>query len=40
MKRQRLTLYDTNAVMVSFAAMNKESEGAFQDFMKTKMEVE
>ena len=39
-KKQRLTSYDTNDVMVSFAAINKESEVAFQDLMRTKMEVE
>jgi hypothetical protein len=39
-KKQRLMTYDMNDVMVSFAAVNKESEVAFQDFMRTKMEVE
>jgi hypothetical protein len=39
-KKQRLTSYDTNDVMVSFASVNKESEVAFQELMKTKMEVE
>ncbi len=39
-KKQRLTSYDTNDAMVSFAAINKESEVAFQDLMRTKMEVE
>ena len=38
--KQPLKSYDTNDVMVSFAAVNKESEVAFQDFMRTKMEVE
>ena len=39
-KKQRLTSYDTNDVMVSFAAVNKESEVAFQEFLKSKIEVE
>ncbi len=39
-KKQRLTSYDTNVVMISFASVKKDSEIAFQDLMKTKMEVE
>ncbi len=39
-KKQRLTSYDTNDVMVSFAAVNKESEVAFQEFLRSKIEVE
>jgi hypothetical protein len=39
-KKQRLTLYDTNNVMISFALVNKDSEVAFQDLIKTKMDVE
>jgi hypothetical protein len=39
-KKQRLMSYDTNNIMVSFAAINKEIEVAFQDLMRTKMEVE
>jgi len=39
-KKQRLTSYDTNDVMINFATVNKESEIAFQNLMKTKMEVE
>jgi hypothetical protein len=38
-KKQCLTLYDLNEVMVSYAATNKESECAFQSYMNTKMEV-
>jgi hypothetical protein len=37
MKKQRLTSYDTNDVMVNFASMNQDSEIAFQELMKTKM---
>jgi hypothetical protein len=40
MKRQRLTLYDTSEVMVSFEMMNQQSELALQKFMKSKMEAE
>jgi hypothetical protein len=40
MKKQRLTSYDTNNVMINFAAVNKDSGIAFQNLMKTKMEVE
>ncbi len=39
-EKQCLTSYDTNNVMVDYSAMNKDSEVAFQDLMKTKMEVE
>jgi len=33
-------LYDTNEVMVLFAGSNQQSELAFQEMMKCKMEVE
>ena len=33
-KKQRLTSYDTNEVMISFATVNKSSELAFQEMMK------
>jgi hypothetical protein len=39
-KKQRLMLYDTNKVMVSFAASNQQSKFAFQEMMKCKMEAE
>ena len=39
-KKQCLTLFDTNEVMVSFAASNQQSENAFQDYMWSKMETE
>jgi hypothetical protein len=39
-KKQRLTSYDTNEVMVSFAASNQESELAFQELMKSNIEME
>jgi hypothetical protein len=39
-KKQRLTSYDTNDNMINFSAVNKDSEIAFQNLMKTKMEVE
>jgi len=39
-KKQRLTSYDLNEVMVSYTATNKESERTFQSYMNTKMEVE
>ncbi len=39
-KKQRLTSYDTNDIMMNFASLNKDSELAFQDLLKTKMEVE
>ncbi len=39
-KKQHLTLYDTNEVMVSYAASNKELELAFQELMKSKLETE
>ncbi len=39
-KKQRLSSYDTNEVMVSFAALNQESELAFQELMKSKLEME
>jgi len=39
-KKQRLTSYDTNEIMVSFAASNQQSENAFQDYMWSKMETE
>ncbi len=40
MKKQHLTSYDTNEVMVSFAASNQESELAFQELIKSKLEME
>jgi hypothetical protein len=39
-KKQRLTSYDTNEVMISFATANQSSELAFQEMMKCKMEAE
>ena len=39
-KKQWLSSYDTNNIMVNFASVNKDSELAFQDLLKTKMEVE
>jgi hypothetical protein len=39
-KKQRLTSYDTNEVMISFAIANQSSELAFQEMMKCKMEAE
>jgi hypothetical protein len=40
MKKQWLTSYDTNNVMVNFASVNQDSETTFQELLKTKMEVE
>jgi hypothetical protein len=39
-KKQQLTSYDTNEVMISFATANQSSELAFQEMMKCKMEAE
>ena len=39
-KKQRLTSYDTNEVMVSFVSPQQKSELAFQEMMKYKMEAE
>jgi hypothetical protein len=39
-KKQCLTLFDTNEVMVSFAASNQQFELTFQEMMKCKMEAE
>ena len=39
-KKQLLTSYETNEVMVSFAASNQQSELAFHEMMKCKMEAE
>jgi hypothetical protein len=39
-KKQRLTSYDPNGVMVSFVTSNQSSELAFQEMMKCKMEAE
>jgi hypothetical protein len=39
-KKQRLTSYDTNEVMISFATANQSPELAFQETMKCKMEAE
>jgi hypothetical protein len=39
-KKQPLTSYDTNEVMISFATANQSSELAFQEMMKYKMEAE
>jgi hypothetical protein len=37
-KKQRLTLCDTHEVMVSFATANHQSEFAFQDDMRSRIE--
>ncbi len=39
-KKQCLMSYDTNAVMVSFNTSNQQSELAFQEFMRSKLETE
>ncbi len=39
-KKQWLSSYDMNDVMISLASVNKDSEIAFQDLMRTKMEAE
>jgi hypothetical protein len=39
-KKQCFTSYDTIEVMVSFAATNQQSELAFWDYMRSKMETE
>jgi hypothetical protein len=39
-KKQRLTSYDTNEVMISFATAKQSSELAFQEMMKCKMAIE
>jgi preprotein translocase subunit SecD len=39
-KKQRLTSYDTNEVMVSFATSNQQSEVAFQDYMRSRIKWE
>jgi len=39
-KKQCITSYDTNEVMISFATANQSSELAFQEMMKCKMEAE
>jgi hypothetical protein len=39
-KKQRLTSYDTNEVMVSFATANQQSEVAFQDCMRSRIKSE
>jgi hypothetical protein len=39
-KKQRLTSYDTNDIMVNFASVNKDSELAFQELLKAKIETE
>jgi hypothetical protein len=39
-KKQSLSSYDTNEVMVSFASSSKESEHAFQELLKSKPEME
>jgi hypothetical protein len=39
-KKQCLTLHDTIDGMVYFAAVNKDSEVAYYNLMKTKMEVQ
>jgi hypothetical protein len=39
-KKQHLTSFDLNEVMVSYTATNKESERTFQSYMSTKMEAE
>jgi hypothetical protein len=39
-KKQCLTSYHTNEVMISIATVNQSSELAFQEMMKCKMEAE
>jgi hypothetical protein len=39
-KKQRLTSYDTNDIMANFASVNKDSELAFQELLKAKIETE
>jgi hypothetical protein len=39
-KNQCLTSYDTNEIMVSFATSNQQSELAFQEYMRSKMETD
>jgi hypothetical protein len=39
-KKQCLMSYDTNAAMVSFNTSNQQSELAFQEFMRSKLETE